>query len=299
MSKAKILVYGITGMTGSRIGQLLRNDFKIIAPPHSYLDLTNKKQVVSHLKDVLPDQIVYAAGLTKVDQAEANPKLAYTLNTYQPKFIAEQASKLNIPFYYISTDAVFDGTLKKRAYTEKDKPSPVSVYGNSKLKGEQAVLSTSPKNCVIRTIMIYCSTYPHKKDFARLAHESLSHGEKFEGISDQIINPTFIDDLIWALKSLLKKRAKGIYHVAATDYSSNYGFVEKIAKVFNFNKDLIKKVSFEQFFKDKPARRTQYAWIDTSKFQKEISGNILHTVSQGVSLFKNQLKNIETPPVDI
>ena len=286
-------------MTGTRISQLLRDDFKLIAPPHSHLDLTNKKQISTHLKDVLPDQILYTAGLTKVDQAEANPKLAYLLNTYQPKFIARLASKLNIPFYYISTDAVFDGTLQKRPYTEKDKTNPVSVYGKSKLAGEKAVLSTSSNNCVLRTIMIYSSSYPHKKDFARLAHESLNRGEKFEGIEDQIINPIFVDDLVGALKALLKKRARGIYHIAATDYSTNYGFVEKIAKIFRFNKDLIRKVTFEQFFMDKSARRTRYTWIDTSKFQKEIGKNILHSINQGITLFKNQLSSIETQPIDI
>lgn len=299
MSKSKVLVYGITGMTGTRIGQLLRDDFKIIAPPHSHLDLSDKKQISSHLKDVSPDQILYVAGLTKVDQAEANPKLAYFLNTYQPKFISEHASRSNIPVFYISTDAVFDGTLKKRPYAEKDKPNPVSVYGKSKLAGEQVVLSVSPNNCVIRTIMIYCANFPHKKDFARLAYENLSRNENFEGIEDQIINPTFVDDLVWALEALLKKRARGIYHVAARDYSTNHGFVEKIARTFRLNKNLIKKVTFEQFFKDKAAKRTQYTWLDTSKFQKEIGKNMLHSIDQGLALFKRQLKGVETQPIDI
>ena len=286
-------------MTGSRIGQLLRDDFKITAPPHSHLDLTDKKQVIAHLKDVLPNQILYVAGLTKVDQAEANPKLAYLLNTYQPLFIAKQARRLNIPVFYISTDAVFDGTMNKRPYTEKDKTNPISVYGKSKLAGERAILSTSSNNCVIRTIMIYSANYPHKKDFARLAYESLSRDENFEGIEDQIINPTFVDDLVWALKALLKKRTRGIYHVAATDYSTNHGFVEKIARAFRLNKDLIKKVNFEQFFKDKTARRTQYTWLDTAKFQREVGKNILHSIDQGINFFKKQLRTVETQPVDI
>lgn len=299
MSRLKVVVYGITGMVGTRIGQLLSNDFKIIAPPRSHLDLMDKRKVLEHIKDVLPDRIIYSAGLTKVDEAQSNPKLAYLVNAQIPKFISIHAAKFKIPVAYISTDAVFAGTLKKRPYTEKDKPNPMSVYGISKLDGERAVISASRKNCVIRTIMIYSANYPHKKDFARLAYETLSRGEKFQGIVDQVINPTFVDDLVWAIGAVIKKKAKGIYHVAAKDYTTNYGFVEKITKSFSFKKSLIEKVTFDQFFKDKKAPRTQYSWIDTSKFQKEFGHGILHTIDEGISLFKKQLKNVESLPVDI
>ena len=295
----KILVYGITGMTGTRIGELLRKRFKIIAPPHTHLNLTNKLLIYNHIEETSPDYIIYSAGLTKVDQAQLNPKLAFKLNFQVVADICKKAKQKNITVIYISTDAVFDGKKFKSPYKENDKPHPLSVYGKSKLEGEKAVLKSSRHNAVIRSIMTYCAHYPHKMDFTRLAYQSLKNNEKFDGIIDQIINPTFVDDLVWAVSAIVEKKASGIYHVAAIDSISNYGFVEKIAKAFRFDNNLIGKVTFNNFFRDKPAPRTKFCWLDTTKFQKEINNNILHTLDEGIAIFKKQIGKIETEPVSL
>lgn len=297
--KQKILVYGITGMTGSRIAQLLRDKFKIIGPPHSHLDLTSKKSVQKNIEDVQPDQILYLAGITKVDDAEKNPRLAYLLNAEAVRYAAEKAAKLHIHFHYISTDAVFNGKLKNKAYKESDKTNPISVYGKSKLAGEKIVLSLSKKNSVIRTIMIYSPHFSQKKDFARFAYESLKYKKQFSGIVDQFINPTYIDDLVYAISAILEKGAKGIYHVAATDQTTNYDFVKKIANIFRFDEKLITKTTFNEFFKDKPAPRQQYSRLSSNKFKKEFGDNILHTIDQGIKSFKKQISRLEDQPVDI
>lgn len=297
--RQKILVYGITGMTGSRISQLLSDKFKIVGPPHSHLDITNKKKVQLNLRDILPDQIIYVAGMTKVDEAQQNKKLAFLLNAEVPGYIAQIAASLRIPMHYISTDAVFDGTQKKRPYIEVDKTNPLSIYGKSKLKGEKNVLSASYENSVIRTIMIYTADFPHRKDFARFAYESLKNKNQFAAITDQIINPTFVDDLVNAISHILEKRANGIYHVAATDYLSNYEFVKKIAKKFNMETKLINKISFYDFFKNKPAPRTQYCWLDTSKFQKDFGKNILKKTDESLSVFKRQIRSLDEQPIDL
>lgn len=299
MSKQKILLYGISGMVGSRIGQILGDKFRIVAPPHSHLDVTNRRLVRQNIEDVRPDQIIYAAGITKVDYAQTHPKETFLLNAQAVSYICQKAKAFNIPVIYISTDAVFDGTENQRPYTEQDKPNHISVYGKSKLEGEEITLAASPKNCIIRTIMVYSANFPHKKDFARLAYESLSRGQKFEGIIDQVINPTFVDDLVAAIAAILKKRASGIYHVAASDYTTNYGFVKKIAKTFGFDRQLVTKVKFADFFKDKPAPRCRYCWLDTTKFQKEFGKKILHNLNQGIDLFKKQVEKLEIQPVDI
>ena len=276
--KQKILVYGITGMTGTRLAELLKSKFRIIGPPHSHLDLTNKSQVLKNIKDVAPDQIIYLAGITKVDEAQQNKKLAFLLNAQVPESIAKISVKLNIPVNYISTDAVFDGRKKGKMYREKDKTNPISVYGKSKLAGEKVILAASKQNSVIRTIMIYSSYFPNRKDFARSALEFLKNKRQFSGIIDQVINPTFVDDLVWAIVKIIEKRPGGIYHVASTDYTSNYGFVRKIAEAFKLDKTLITKTTFKEFFKDKPAPRQQYSVLSTNKFVKEFSAGVLHSI---------------------
>lgn len=296
--KQKILVYGITGMVGNRVKQDLSDHFKIVGPPHSHLDITKNREVKKNILDVMPDQILYCAGITKVDYAQSHPKEAYLLNFEVVENIAKIAKAYNIPIHYISTDAVFDGKNSKRPYKENDKTNPLSTYGKSKLKGEQVVLGLSKNNSVIRTIMVYCSDFVHKKDFARLAYESLKRGEDFAAIEDQVVNPTFVDDLVDGIGKILDKRGKGIYHLAACDYTTNYGFVEKIAKAFKFRKELITKESFGEFFKEKDAPRTQYCWLDTTKFQKEFGNNILHSIDKNVLEFKRQLAITSSLPVD-
>lgn len=298
VSKQKIVLYGVTGMLGTRFFQLPPQQFKIIAPPHSHLDLTDRKKVLEHLSDIRPDRIVYAAGITKVDYAQNHPKESFLLNHEIPAFIAERSANMKIPLTYISTDAVFNGQSTK-SYKENDKTDPLSVYGKSKLKGENAVLSSSSGNTVVRTIMIYSSNFSSKKDFARTALESLKNNLPFEGIVDQFVNPTFVDDIVKAIEALIKKEAKGIYHVAARDFTTNYGFVEKIADLFKLNKSLISKVTFDEFFKGKPAPRARYCVLSTTKFQKEFGNGIIHSIDQSLRLFKNQLQKVEPLPIDV
>lgn len=299
MSRQKILVYGITGMTGTRLAELLKDKFRIIGPPHSHLDLTSKNQVLKNIKDVAPDQIIYLAGVTKVDEAQKNKQLAFLLNAQVPEYIAQIASKLGIPVNYISTDAVFNGRKKGKSYSEKDKTNPISVYGKSKLAGERAVLKSSKQNSVIRTIMIYSSYFPHRKDFARSAYEFLKNKKQFSGIVDQIVSPTFVDDLVWAIAAIIEKRPGGIYHVAATDYTTNYGFVRKLAKAFKLDEKLITKTTFKEFFKDKPAPRQQYSVLATNKFRKEFGRDILHSIDESIGIFKKQILKQDIQPVDI
>ena len=298
-NRQKILVYGITGMTGSRVTELLRDQFKIIGPPHFQLDLTNKKMVQKNIKNMQPDQILYLAGITKVDEAEVNQKKTFLLNAEAVRYAAEQAAKLSIPFHFVSTDAVFDGRLKKRAYKEKDKTNPLSVYGKSKLAGEKITLSSSKRNSVLRTIMIYSPNYPHKKDFAKFAYESLKYGKQFSGIIDQVISPTYVDDLVYAIAEILEKRSRGIYHVASIDFTTNYEFLKKIAKAFKLDEKLITKTTFDEFFKGKPAPRQQYSRLSTIKFRKEFGVKILHTINEGINNFKKQIMKLEDQPVDI
>lgn len=298
-NKQKILVYGISGMTGSRFAALLKDRFRIIGPPHSHLDLTRKRSIKKNIGDVGPSQIVYLAGVTKVDDAEKDKRLAFLLNSEVPKYICEEALKQNIPVNYISTDAVFDGKQKGKFYTEDDKTNPQSVYGKSKLAGEKIVRAISQQNSVIRTIMIYSSYFPHRKDFARSAYESLKNEKEFSGIVDQIVSPTFVDDLVWAIAAILEKKSHGIYHVAATDYTTNYGFVKKITRAFKLDEKLITKVAFRDFFKDKTAPRQKYSVLSTKKFRKEFGNSILHSIDESIAGFKKQILKLEDQPVDI
>ncbi len=284
--KLKILLFGGSGLIGSRLRQLLGVKYQIIAPSHLQVDVTDKVQVGEIIQKIKPDYIIYAAGLTNVDTAEQYPQLAYLLNAQVPAFIAKRAASFNIPILYFSTDAVFDGTKKNKSYLENEKTHPLSEYGKSKLLGEQMVMRVSSRNCIVRIIMVYSHLLTERKRFVQIALEKLKSGEKFYGVIDQIVNPIYVDDVVKAVDSLIESRSYGTYHLGATDYVTNFEFVKVLAKHFNINENLVIGISFEDFFKEKLAPRTKFCWLDTTKFRKKFGDNILHSIDESVKLFK-------------
>lgn len=281
----KVLVFGGSGLIGSRIKELLKVKYQIISPSHLQVDITDKKQIEHIIKKSKPNYIIYAAGITSVDEAEQFPKLAYSMNVQAPAFIAKLAVSVDAPVLYFSTDAVFDGSKSSKPYCENEKTNPLSEYGKSKLLGEQTVMNISKKNCIARIIMVYSPEFTKRKRFVQIALEALKKGEKFYGVLDQIINPVYVDDVVAAVDLLLESRSYGIYHLGARDYVTNYEFIKKLAKAFSLNEELIKGIFFEEFFRGR-ALRTKYCWLDTSKFREKFGEKILHSIDEGIRLFK-------------
>lgn len=291
-SMQKILLYGGTGLVGSRILELLFNQFNFIAPTHQEVDLTNNAAISKNIKEVNPDQIIYAAGYTNVDKAEQEKKLCFLLNSEAVKTITETSLSLNTPFHYLSTDYVFNGKKEDAPYNEEDEPNPLSIYAKSKREGEIVTLKVSSKNSVLRLIMPYSASYERKLDLARTVLNRLRKGHQLFGVTDQKVNPIFVDDLVLAIKVLLKRGISGIYHLGASSFTTPFKFASKVAQEFDLDKNLITQITFAQFSKTRPAQRPQHSWLDTSKFEREFGEGILHTVENGLELFKQQLMNI-------
>lgn len=290
MSMYKILLIGGTGLVGSRILELLNKDLELIAPSHSELDVLNPAFVKDAINQIKPDQVLYAAGFTNVDLAEEKREECLALNVKAPQYFVEVTSQKNIPFYYISTDYVFDGTKSNAPYTEEDIPNPVGqIYAQSKFQGEQVILSASSINGVLRIIVPFSAKFTKKQDLARLFFSKLKNKEKISGIYNQKINPVFVDDLVNAFSKILKAKAPGIYHLGATDFTTPFDFAKTIAKVFDLDEGLIEKIDFDDYVKTRPAKRPQNTWLDTGKFQKEFGEGVLKTVDEELEEFKRIL----------
>lgn len=286
----KILLIGGTGLVGSRVLQLLGQESEFVAPTHEELDVLNPEHVKSAIEDIKPSQVLYAAGFTNVDLAEEKKEECFALNVKAPEYFVQVTSQKDIPFYYISTDYVFDGQKSDAPYTEEDTPNPVEQnYAQSKFEGEKVVLSASSINAVLRIIMPFSATFSKKMDLARLFVNKLKNGEKISGIYNQKINPIFVDDLVKALSKILKARASGIYHLAATDFTTPYDYAKTIAKIFELDERLINRVDFHEYVKTRPAKRPQHTWMDTGKFRKEFGEGILQTIEEEIKAFKDQL----------
>ena len=283
----KILLFGGTGLVGSRFQELLKNEFEIIAPSHADVDLLNPGQIKQTISDLEPDQILYAAGYTNVDKAEEEEELTYNLNATAPQVVAESAK--GVPVIYLSTDYVFDGTKSDKPYTEEDKTNPLSTYAKSKTKGEGIILSADNKNSILRLIMPYSGVYTRKMDLARIIVSKLKNNEKILGVSDQKVNPIFVDHLVFAIAEVLKVKASGIYHLGATNFTSPMEFAKLLALEFNLDQDLIEQTTLEEFSKSRKATRPKDSWLDTGKFITQFGNGILHSVEKGVKDFKSQI----------
>jgi dTDP-4-dehydrorhamnose reductase (EC 1.1.1.133) len=134
----KILLIGKNGQLGYELERTLAVAGEVIALNSSQLNLTDTQQLRSTLRNIAPDIIINAAAYTAVDQAEAGPDLAMAINGIAPAVMGEEAQRLDALLIHYSTDYVFDGS-KTGAYTEQDAPNPLSVYGKTKLHGEQAI----------------------------------------------------------------------------------------------------------------------------------------------------------------
>ena len=150
----RIAVTGHRGQLSRALLERAPADMEIVSCGRPELDLTQPETVHPCLKDAAPDLVISAAAYTGVDLAESEPDLAYAINRDGAGAVARSAADLGIPLIHISTDYVFDGT-KPGPYLEDDTPSPIGVYGASKLAGEQVVRATTDNHAILRTAWVY------------------------------------------------------------------------------------------------------------------------------------------------
>ena len=224
----------VTGREGQVATSLLeagqgRAGVEVVAIGRPELDLTKPDTVIDAIAAAKPDIVVSAAAYTAVDQAEDEPDLAFTVNAVGAGKVAEAAARLGIPVIHLSTDYVFDGSAPG-AYVETDATAPRSVYGASKLAGEQAVAAANPRHLILRTAWVYS---PFGKNFVKTMLRLAADRDEIAVVADQWGNPTSaldIADAILHAAARLHEGAgtSGIYHLAGTGEANWSGFARHI-----------------------------------------------------------------------
>lgn len=241
-SDAKILLTGSTGQVGGELLRLLEPLGKIVAPPREAMDLVDADSVRRTIRGVCPRWIVNAAAYTAVDKAESEPELAYAINRDAVRVMGEEAKAIGSAVIHFSTDYVFDGTAA-HPYRETDLTNPVSVYGASKLAGEQALATTGAAHLIFRTSWVYGAL---GKNFLltilRLARER----ETLRVVADQHGAPTWSRDLAAMTAHVLAQceasaqggplvdmlaELGGTYHAAGAGETAWYGFAVEAVKL--------------------------------------------------------------------
>lgn len=261
----RILITGCNGQLGNEM-QLLEKE----NPQHSYfntdvaeLDITDEAAIVKFVEDNKIDGIVNCAAYTAVDKAEDNQELCRKLNTVAPGYLAAAVEKRGGWMIQISTDYVFDGT-NHTPYTEDEPTCPNSVYGSTKLEGEQAAQKGCKRTMIIRTAWLY-STFGNNfvKTMIRLGKEKPELGVIF----DQIGTPTYARDLAVAIFAAINQGVvPGIYHFSNEGVISWYDFTKAIHRIAGIITCHVRPLHTAEY--PTPANRPHYSVLDKTKIKQ-------------------------------
>jgi dTDP-4-dehydrorhamnose reductase len=251
----KLFITGISGRLGLNMALQARERFQISGCYYAHpvaldgfqpllLDATSFGPLSQVLGQVRPNVIVHTAGLTNVDECEADPITAYRLNVETAQHVARVARALGAQLVHISTDHLFDGT--KPWQTEEDSPTPLNVYAKTKWQAEQAVREACPDALVIRTNFFGWGTSV-RTSFSDWILHYLENSRDLTMFSDVFFTPILINDLVEFILDLVAHQAKGIFHVAGGERLSKYSFALQIAEQFGYQTDRIRAISVEDF----------------------------------------------------
>ena len=222
----KILITGVNGQVGHALMQEL-TEHELIGLTRQECDLTNPDQIKQVIDKNQPEMIINPAAYTKVDQAEAEPELAFKINRDAPRFLAEKAREYNLPFIHFSTDYVFDGD-KKETYKENDPTNPLGVYGKSKCAGEEAIQKEGGLIYIFRTSWVYSTI---GQNFYLTMKKLSQERDQLKVVGDQYGVPNsnqFIAKQIKTIIPQLHNNNTGIYHLVADGSCSWYEFAKTI-----------------------------------------------------------------------
>jgi dTDP-4-dehydrorhamnose reductase len=231
-----ILLLGKQGQLGWELNRALLPLGKIIALDMPEIDVSDRSAMDRLVKDLRPAVILNATAYTAVDRAESEPELALAVNGSAPGVLAEAAAAVGAAVIHVSTDYVFDG-VKGAPYVETDQPNPLSVYGQSKLAGEQAIAQVDGAYIILRTSWLYSL---RRDSFVTKVLGWARQQASLRVVSDQIGNPTWARPFAEAIAQLLAmgsrdiaawlRERKGIYHLAGDGYASRLEWAQQILR---------------------------------------------------------------------
>ncbi len=278
----KILITGSDGLMGTNIMPDLAKHFDIIPATEEEWDILDAAKGDEMIRLHQPDVLINLAAITNVDGCEDAPELAHRVNAEGAGILADLCRKRNVRLIHLSTDYVFDGR-STRPYTEHDETRPLSIYGLSKLLGEQEVLQRHPSSVVIRTEWIYGKGGENFiTKVTRIAREKGG----VEVVNDQTGSPTYARDLAEPMRALITARCSGIYHVTNSGACTWFEFAREIFSMLQIDascnpttSDLIHR----------KARRPAYSVLDCSKLRKD-TGISMRTCQQALQAYLTECR---------
>jgi dTDP-4-dehydrorhamnose reductase len=259
----RVLITGSAGQLGTDLVVSANHaGLDVIATSHADLDITDGEMVMEKIVGEAPEAIIHAAAWTAVDACESDTKKAMAINSDGTANVVSAARQVGARVIYISTDYVFDGT-KPTPYIESDLPNPQSVYGASKLAGEQQV--DLSQDAVVRISWV-CGEHGNNmvKTILRLAATSPT----LTFVNDQIGSPTFTSDLAPVLIDFATQSRPGIWHVTNQGSTSWFGFAQDVLRAAELDPKRVQPIATAELRPQRPARRPANSVLENAKMRK-------------------------------
>jgi dTDP-4-dehydrorhamnose reductase len=278
----KLLITGSNGLLGQKIVRICQKrgaDFLATSfgknrnqdcPEKNYaeLDITNQTNIEEVFGAYQPTHIIHTAALTNVDYCEQHPVECNEVNVIATQKLWEAAQKINAHFQLLSTDFVFDGLTGN--YKETDVPSPVSIYGQSKVDAEHVLINSENKNwSIARTIIVYgTANNLSRTNIVLWSIDALTKGDPMKIINDQFRMPTWADDLAWGCLEICNRNKQGIFHLCGPELMAVNKIVFRIAKHLGKSTENVEIISSSTL--NQPAKRPPHTGFDLTKSIQEL-----------------------------
>lgn len=272
----RILLLGSTGQVGWELQRTLAPLGEVLGLDYPEIDLTQSETIHQIVENQRPQLIINATAYTAVDQAESEPDIAQAVNGRAPGALAEAAQRIQAALIHYSTDYVFDGQ-KGTAYVESDAPKPLSVYGSSKLAGENAITQVGGAYLILRTSWVYSLRRP---SFVTKVLEWSRKQPVLRMVTDQIANPTSARMLAEVTAQMLAKSTphtypwllerSGVYHLAGSGSASRLEWAQEILRNDpDPHQQVVQKLepALTSDFPT-PARRPLYSALNCDRFRE-------------------------------
>ncbi len=261
----RVAVVGSSGQLGTDLVEALSwaGEFAVVPLDHSHIECTDPHSVRHALAEARPNAVVNCTGFVRVDECEDTPERAFTVNAGGALHVARACAELNAKCVYISTDYVFDGR-KNEPYTENDVPSPINVYGASKLAGEYLVRQACPDWLIVRMASLFGKVGARGKggNFVDTILSKARAREPIRVVHDVTISPTYAYDAARSVEVFLRAGATGIVHLANAGSCTWYEFARKAIDLSGLTAEVAAVSSSEFSMK---ARRPAYSALITAR----------------------------------
>ena len=297
----RVLITGSNGLLGQKLIDLAlaQSDISLVATSsgsnrhpikvgytYQELDVCDSDALRAAIVKHQPQAIIHTAAMTNVDACESNQEACEILNVTAVASLARLCKEFNIQLIHLSTDFIFDGA--NGPYSEDDNPNPLSFYGQSKWKAEQAIVASGCKFAILRTIIVYgVAAAMSRSNIVLWSKNALEKGETISVVNDQWRMPTLAEDLAAACIAAVKKEVQGVFNVSGKDLMNMVELVQQVADFWHLDKTLIRPISSASL--NQAAKRPPKTGFVLAKAISQL-GYQPHSFIEGLALVDAQLK---------